>query len=334
MKIWFPVIRAHTGTDVFSRRLAEALGRWGICAEITWFPSRYEFFPFVLRSERPPAGTQIIHANSWSGFAFARYGIPLVVTEHLNVLDPAYRPYKNRAQATYHTVFVRRFMKASFAAAAAITAVSDFVRSSLAQRLNIHAQTIPNWIDTRLFRPGAARPARRSTRFRLLFSANPSRRKGADLLVRIMEELGAEFELHFTLGPGGRNPIAPAPNITPIARVACDPDLVAVYRRADALLLPTRFEGFGLAALEAMACGKPVVATDCCSLPEVVGDGSGGILCPLDDVEAFAAACRRLARDPPLRAKLSAGARERAEKLFAEQCVIPQYLAVYEKLLR
>jgi glycosyltransferase involved in cell wall biosynthesis len=148
-----------------------------------------------------------------------------------------------------------------------------------------------------------------------------------------MEELGPDFELHWTLG-GRRRTTGVTPNMVPLRRMTRDQDLVAAYHQCDALLLPTRFEGFGLSAVEAMACGKPVVATDCCSLPEVVADTIGGILCPMNDVRAFAAACRRLAQDGAIRAKLSSGARQRAENLFGEDRIIPQYVALYEKLLK
>jgi len=169
--------------------------------------------------------------------------------------------------------------------------------------------------------------------FRLLFVGNPSRRKGADLLAPVMKKLGADFELHFTLGPNQRNAVPTAPNMVPLKRMTRDQDLVAAYHGCDALLLPTRFEGFGLSAVEAMACGIPVIATNCCSLPEVVADGIGGILCPTNDTDAFVAACRQLAWDSAMKAKLSSEARRRAEKLFAEDRIIPEYLALYEKLL-
>src|SRR5207302_8685619 len=77
-------------------------------------------------------------------------------------------------------------------------------------------------------------------------------------------------------------------------------DLPALYRGAAALLMSSRCEGFGLPALEAMACGTPVVAFANSSLPEVVGDG--GILVPDGDVRAFAAAVERLLADESRRA--------------------------------
>src|SRR5262245_46371203 len=182
MKVWFPLIRADTGTDVFTRRLTVALRRFGVAAETTCFPQHFEYAPFLLRSLPPPPGTQLIHANSWSGFAFARAGIPLVVTEHLNVLDPIYGSFKTLLQRVYHEALIRRFMRASFTAASAITTVSHFVRASLANTLNIEsASVIHNWIDTRRFRPQLA-DAGDKRLFGFLLFAILSKRKAADCL--------------------------------------------------------------------------------------------------------------------------------------------------------
>jgi glycosyltransferase involved in cell wall biosynthesis len=89
-----------------------------------------------------------------------------------------------------------------------------------------------------------------------------------------------------------------------------DADLPGLLGGAVALVLPSLYEGFGLPALEAMACGTPVLASTTSSLPEVVGD-AGLLVDPLD-VDAIAGALGRLADDPALRAELAARGRARA----------------------
>ena len=79
------------------------------------------------------------------------------------------------------------------------------------------------------------------------------------------------------------------------------PDVTAVYRDADLVLVPSRYEGFGLPALEAMASGVPVIAYDNSSLPEVIGPG--GMVVPDGDVAALAAAARALLGQPTLAAE-------------------------------
>ena len=75
--------------------------------------------------------------------------------------------------------------------------------------------------------------------------------------------------------------------------------LVALYGQASLAVVPSEYEGFGLPAAEAMACGVPVVATDGGALPEVVGDA--GLVVPAKDAKALAGAMGRLLADPELR---------------------------------
>ncbi len=83
-----------------------------------------------------------------------------------------------------------------------------------------------------------------------------------------------------------------------------------------------------------MACGKPVNAANSSSLPEVVEDGETGILCPRDDIGTFVSACRKLANNPETLKEYGQAARRRAEGLFSEDNIVPQYISLYEVLLR
>jgi len=95
--------------------------------------------------------------------------------------------------------------------------------------------------------------------------------------------------------------------------------LADLYRGAIAYVDPSLYEGFGLQALEALACGTPAIVSNVTSLPEVVGD-AGVLLDPLD-VDGFGAAMRRLAEDRPFRADLSRKAVARAARFTWEQTV-------------
>ena len=98
-------------------------------------------------------------------------------------------------------------------------------------------------------------------------------------------------------------------------------------------LLPSATESFGLAALEAMACEVPVVATRVGGLPEVVEDGVSGFLHATDDLAGMARTILRLIADAALHARVAAEGRRAVEERFSAARVVPQYEAAYRALL-
>ncbi len=109
--------------------------------------------------------------------------------------------------------------------------------------------------------------------------------------------------------------------------------LVGLYRRAALVAVPSRYEGFGLPAVEAMACGTPVVASDAGALPEVLGVAAGGILVEPDDPEALAKAIARLLDLPEARMAMGRRARARVEAAFAWPRVAEATARVYDEVL-
>lgn len=110
-------------------------------------------------------------------------------------------------------------------------------------------------------------------------------------------------------------------------------DIRAFMNACDVLAFPTQpalGEGFGLAALEAMATGRPVVATDVASLPELVIDGETGFLADPRSVEELAAALAALAGDGDLRERLGARGQDRARATFSLELMVERTLAVYD----
>lgn len=334
MKIWFPLIRGWSGTDIFTERLAQVLKDEGFETEITYFSPFYEFAPFLLTKVSAPLGTQIIHTNSWSGFAFKRKNIPLVVTEHHCVFDPAFLPYKSLLQRLYHNVLIRPYEWSSFKAASAVTTVSNYTASSLSQVFDIqNAHVIYNWVDTSFFKPSGSDEKGQRKPFRLLYVGNLSRRKGTDLLRPVMEKLGSDFELHYTSGlRSPHNRLVESENMYSVGSLTGQ-KLVEAYQGCDAFIFPSRFEGFGLAVLEAMACGKPVIVSNNSALPEVVEDRISGLVCPTDDVNAFVNACKMLAEEHDLRGCYGHKARERALYFFSQNKSVKHYKNLYTSLI-
>lgn len=130
-------------------------------------------------------------------------------------------------------------------------------------------------------------------------------------LRRVIGELGIEDEVHFT-------------------GLVSEEDLPYIYSGADLLAIPSYYEGFGLPALEAMACGTPVIASDKGSLPEVVADA--GLLVDPYSTEALSHAIQLVLEDEELRFRLISKGLERA-KLFSWQRTAEQTLRILEDVV-
>ena len=110
-------------------------------------------------------------------------------------------------------------------------------------------------------------------------------------------------------------------------------DVAAWLHRAELLVHPVRWEGFGLALLEAMLAGRPVVASAVSSAPEIVVDGETGLLVTLNDPSALAAAIARLLSDRVLAGRLGSAGLARARSEFTVERMARRTLAVYERAL-
>jgi len=110
-------------------------------------------------------------------------------------------------------------------------------------------------------------------------------------------------------------------------------DIPSLLALAEALVLPSLNEGFGLVLLEAMAMGKPVVASAVGGIPEVVLDGRTGLLVPPADPEALAVAILRLLEDPRAAQRLGEAGRERARESFSREAFIQAHRKLYGELL-
>ena len=173
---------------------------------------------------------------------------------------------------------------------------------------------IPGGVDAR-FAPGAdgARAAERLALARpyVLTVATDDRRKNVEKLAPVARALATDgIELVWA---GDRRPYfaaaAEAAGVRSLGYVD-DADLPGLYAGARAFVLPSRYEGFGLTCLEAMACGTPVVAADRAALPETCGDAA--LLVDPDDSAALTRAVRIAATDPAAREALRAAGLRRA----------------------
>lgn len=169
---------------------------------------------------------------------------------------------------------------------------------------------IPNGVDCdRWAAPPKGRQTPRSERVRLLFAGRLEHVKGPDVLLRAISLVSADRAMHLEIAGAGnlmdslREQASVCPHqVTFLGRLS-EAELIRTLHRCDIVVIPSRSEGLPLFLLEAMAAGKPVVATRVGAIPDVLD--SDAILTPPGDAEALASAVERLVADPALRDKLS-----------------------------
>lgn len=333
--VWFPTVRAGTGTDVFTERLAASLNERGIRTEITWLPLRAEYAPWTVSVPKPPSWANIAHVNTWLHSRFLPRQLPVIATLHHSIHDPALRPYKGIVRSVYHRWWIAPNERRVMQRARRVVAVSQFAADIAHKTLvDVPMDIIYNGIDTERFRPppGERKPHQP---FRLLYVGNWVALKGVDLLAPIMRELGEGFELRYTGGPAAERdkPDMPA-NMNDIGRLQDADAVIAAMQDADVFLFPSRSEGLPLSVLEAMACGLPVIATRGSSLVEVVKDGITGSLCEQDNVQVFAKSVRRLAENPEIWQKISAEGSRLAVDRYCLNRMVNAYAARYQSAVR
>lgn len=332
--VWFPTIRAGSGADIFTERLASSLRKHGVRAEITWLPHRAEYAPWSVTVPRKPAWANIVHVNTWLHRRFLPEAVPIVATMHHCIHDPALIPHKNLAQKAYHRAWIKPLEAAVLQRAAKITAVSRYT----AHRTRVIFGTsdiaiIPNGLDPHGPFHCLHDANIPHSPFRLLFVGNWSARKGCDLLAPIMQTLGSGFELWVLTGLRARRHINLPDNIRLLDQRPDEDTLAQLYCECDALLFPSRLEGFGMVALEAQACGLPVIATNGSALPEVVEHGVTGLLCKMDTIEDFVDAAKKLSADTVFYRSLSIAARTQATTRFDLNGIVNNYIDLYLEIL-
>jgi glycogen(starch) synthase len=224
-------------------------------------------------------------------------------------------------------------------AARAVTAPSQALATAVRRRWRLRrVDVVPNPVDDHLFAPGpdAETPAS------ILVVGRVERGKGQDVLVEALPAIReAVPKAHLILvGDDGGAAAALAGRARALGvgdAVAFEgarprEELPAVYRSAAVCVVPSRFESFSYTALEAMACGRPLVAARTGGLPEVVRDGEDGLLFAPENPAALAAAVTGLLCDPAARRRLGAAARARVVATFAARVVAERMARRYAEV--
>jgi len=227
----------------------------------------------------------------------------------------------------------------------AVTAVSDFLRKETIREFRIEhpIDVIHNFVDTGVFQPRAEAPARcrlaRDGELVLMHVSNFRKVKNLPVLIQVFDEVRKSVPCRLVLVGDGpeRETVERQAHTLGIGKsvsfLGDQEDVADLLPLADVFLLPSQHESFGLAALEAMSCGVPVVGSRIGGLPEVIEHEKTGFLCDPNDVACMKAIVLGLLKNEPLRRQIGAAARERAERYFNRDRIVAQYVDAYERVL-
>ncbi len=228
----------------------------------------------------------------------------------------------------------------------AVTAVSESLKADTYRELGVtrDIQVIPNFLDPTQYQrrdvPGLRDRLACGGRRVLIHVSNFRPVKRPEAAVRIFAKVRARVPAILLMVGDGPECVA-AQRLAQALGVDDDVHFLGVQEQvvpllsvADVFLLPSVQESFGLAALEAMACEVPVVASRIGGLPEVIDDGVSGFLHEPSDLDGMADSAVRVLTDEPLRRQMASKAHHTASHRFSDQRIVPLYERFYEAILR
>jgi D-inositol-3-phosphate glycosyltransferase len=306
---------------------------------------------------------RLIHSHYFVSGAAAlalrqRWGVPVVQMFHtLGALKNQVARSHEESEADRRVAVERQLLRE----ADAIIAATAIDRQHMLDHYNADAgriHIIPPGVDVDCFQPQPRAEARAhlglpAERRLLLWAGRMEALKGVDALLRavalLREQAPDLFQQVQVVLVGGEPAHAPDAWNYEQRRLATLRDelgvaesvrfqgaqphelLPAFYAAADVFVMPSHYESFGMVALEALACGVPVVASEVGGLSVLIEDGQSGLLVPPDSPPLLAAALRRVLEEGALAAALAEGARQRALR-YAWAAVVDALWGVYRRL--
>ncbi len=226
-----------------------------------------------------------------------------------------------------------------------VTAVSRFLKEKTLTNYDIEKDilVIPNFVDTDLFKPNCDCSFKKNIAAKgekiLVHTSNFRQVKRVPDTIRIFERVQKEIPSKLLL-------VGDGPDRSECERLVRQLDIVdkvkflgkqevltEILNAADVFLIPSQSESFGLAALEAMACGIPVVGSSVGGLPELIGHNESGYIAEIGDIERMTKYVIELLTNEKKYNIFSQNARERAVKKFDKNIVVPNYEDYYKKIL-
>lgn len=314
------------------------------------FNSALGTFSTDLSIVRDYIDADVVHSHTWyaamAGFmAKVLYDIPYVATVHS--LEPL-RPWKEEQLGrSYHlTAWIERV---ALEAADRIVAVSSQSKEEIVANFpNISPErvaVIHNGIDLKTWRPSSAAATRQAYGIEgdyVLFVGRTSRQKGMVHLLEAMKHVQPGVRLVCCTSapdtPQIEQEIIAKVKETPrslwINKLLREEQYIELYSHCAVFACPSVYEPFGIINLEAMACERPVVASEVGGIPEVVVPGRTGLLVPPADPRLIADALNRVLRDRAMAREMGLAGRRRVDEHFSWTSIAAKTRRMYEELLR
>lgn len=281
-----------------------------------------------LRRRAREARVDVLHLHVADGPSLFRKALlaaarpkalPFVVHAHFaNPLDLRREPWRSAAR----TLLGR---------AAAVVAVSNAQGEALAGFVRPgRLRVIHNGVPVDRFVPPDDRDRERGDSVTILFVGGDERRKGLDVLLDAAGRLG-KGAVRLRVAGLGSLAVGRCPGVDLLGPLP-ERAMISEMQGCDVFALPSRAEGLSISLLEAMACGRPVVASALPGVEEVVTDGRDGLLVPPGDAVALAGAIERLVRDPGLRASLGTSARATVAASHAVSATLDALVALWSEV--
>jgi len=333
---WFHAERRHLIPQPHPLQIFEPLNFYELATSYLGFlpePMAFSLRAFREVAARLRAGTRydIVHDVQCLGYGILgirKLGIPVVTTVH-HPLTVDRRASFERDESLREAIGTMGFYPVAMQGFVARRLDGLFTSSTVSARKIRRDFRVPterirmvaNGVDTDLFR--AAPGAERSPNEILCVGRASDPNKGIENLIEALARLPRNLRLTLvdddhpdSLARKRARQLGCADRLQITGRIDND-ELVRHYQRASLVVVPSRYEGFGLPAVEAMACGTPVVACAAGALTEVLGAAGGGVLVPPDEPDALASAIADLMARPEIRSMLGKRGSIRVNEAYA-----------------
>jgi len=349
---WFLKDWTHFFPPEAPAAVLSPLRLWGLGASrIGFFPEPAAFSVRVFRQTaarlRRGVRYDLVHdvqCLGWGLLGLRALGLPVVSTIHHPLTVDRRASFRRDTKLSeavgtveFHPVGMQRFVARRLDA---IVTSSHASAGEIRRDFGVRPERLHmlgNGLDTELFRPDPQRTRERRELLCIGRTSDPN--KGVAFLIRALAKLPPDVRLVLVDEDHPQHDakklaasLGIAPERLQITGRLDTEQLVRHYQRAALVVVPSLYEGFGLPAAEAMACGTPVVASAAGALPEVMETGGGGLLVAPGDPDALAKGIATLLEQPEARARLGAEARSRVVAAYAWPQIAEHTAALYRRV--